>query len=213
MSLFVVFEGPDGAGKSTQVNLLADELRARDYAVVTTREPGGTPVGDAVREVMFGDDAAPMRPATWAFLMNAARSELVADVVKPALARGDVVISDRYWYSTMAYQSGGDRLEAEVVKELSGIATGGLEADLVILLDLPARVGLDRKAGGVMNQLDKRPIDFHERVREAYAKMAAGDPGRWVTVDAAQPPEALAAQVLERTLARLEPVRAAALGR
>ena len=212
MSLFVVFEGPDGAGKSTQVDLLAEGLRANGYTVVTTREPGGTPVGDAAREVMFGEHAVPMEPLTWAFLMNSARAELVSQVVRPALERGEVVISDRYWYSTMAYQSGGDGLSSDVVTELSRIATGGLEADLVVLLDLPASEGLERKRGGVMNQLDRRPLDFHERVRKAYAEMAAADPERWVTVDAMLAREEMAEVTLRRTLDALESTKAAAVG-
>jgi dTMP kinase len=162
---------------------------------------------------MFGEDSVPMQPLTWAFLMNSARAELVAEVVRPALERGNVVISDRYWYSTMAYQSGGDLLDSDVVTELSRIATGGLEADLVVLLDLPVADGLERKIGGVMNQLDRRPHDFHERARLAYAAMAAADPDRWMIVDAARPPSETAGRVLERTSAVLESKMATAVGR
>ena len=177
--MFIVFEGPDGAGKSTQVELLANSLIAGGMDVLSVREPGGTEVGEAARNIMFAEPPLPMLPLTWAFLMNAARSELVGEVIRPALARGTTVLADRYWYSTLAYQGEGEGLDSEMVHILSRLATGGLEPDLVICLAVPPAVGMSRKHAGNPNVLDRRPLEFHMRVVEAYETMARREPAKW----------------------------------
>ncbi|HEV3312772.1 MAG TPA: dTMP kinase [Chloroflexota bacterium] len=203
--MFIVFEGADGAGKSTQVKLLTEGLTERGIDTIAVREPGGTPAGEAVREIMFGrEPPLPMRPLTWAFLMNAARAELVAEVVAPALRQGCVVIADRYWYSTMAYQGAGDGVDADVIRRLSRIATTGLEPDLVILFDVPAAEAMERKRSGSRDVLDRRPLDYHERVVQAYRGLAARDPDRWHVLDGLEPPEALAQAVLEEVLIAID---------
>lgn len=201
MGFFVVFEGSDGAGKSTQLKILAAELAALGISVVCTREPGGTSVGDAVREVMLGKGSVDMQPLTWAFLMNAARAELASQVIRPALARNQVVLSDRYWYSTLAYQSAGDGVPAETVTEMADIATSGLEPDLVLLLQLPPETGLSRKRHASRNVLDERPLDFHVRVSDAYREMARTAGDRWQTFDATRPVEDVTAAILSKVLA------------
>ena len=177
--MFIVFEGPDGAGKSTQVELLTQALRARSIPAIAVPEPGGTSVGEAVREIMFGEPPFPMRPLTWAFLMNAARSELVDTVIRPSILRGMVVIADRYWYSTLAYQGAGEGLDSTIIRDLSAIAISGLEPEMVLYLDVSS-AGIERKRTGSLNVLDRRPLEFHKRVVACYREMAGGDPERWV---------------------------------
>lgn len=200
MGAFLVFEGPDGAGKSTQAALLTNELRNRGLQVLSTREPGGTEIGDAVRDLMLGGRHLSMDPLTWTFLMNAARAELVSKVIRPALKDGAIVILDRYWYSTIAYQGFGEGLGADVVRMLSLTATDGLAPDLVILLDIAPEVGLARKDSNDFNVMDKRPLDFHVRVHDAYTEMAVQDPNRWACFDADRPVDSLHAGIRNRVL-------------
>ena len=197
---FIVFEGLDGAGKTTQIELLMGALRERNPDLVDLREPGGTDVGEAARRIMFDDPPLPMQPLTWAFLMNAARAELVASVIKPALDRGVTVIADRYWYSTLAYQSAGDGLDSETVLTLCQLATGRLEADLILYLDVPPEVGLERTRLGTPDVLDRRPLDFHARVRRRYREMAAEDPAHWRVFDGTKQSDVLAREILGNVL-------------
>lgn len=201
---FIVFEGPDGAGKTTQIELLIRTLREQKLDLIDLREPGGTQVGEAVRRVMFDDPPLPMRALTWAFLMNAARAELVNSVIRPALDRGMIVLADRYWYSTLAYQSAGDGLDADTVLALCRLATGDLEPDLVLYLDVPAEVGLERKRRGTPNVLDRRPFDFHARVRDMYRELAAEDPKHWRVFDGTKQPELLADEIRVDALSVLD---------
>jgi dTMP kinase len=201
MGLFIAFEGPDGSGKSTQVDLLAAALLERGFSVVTTHEPGGTPVGDVLRDLLLDRKAPTMQPLTQVFVLNAARAELTSQVIKPALARGAIVLSDRYAYSTIAYQSAGEGVDSTTTRILTDIATQGLEPDLVVLLDLPPAAGIARKTPSQMNRFDLRPLDFHERVRQSYREMADASPERWLVLDAERPIAELAHSILERTLA------------
>src|SRR5579884_3240225 len=146
MGRFVVLEGPDGSGKSTQMRLLAQSLQRSGVEPVTTREPGGTQTGDAIRDLMFGPSALPMTPLTQLFLMNAARTELVREVIRPALSQDRLVLSDRYWYSSLAYQSAGDGVDPDVTRSVCRLATDGLEPDLVLLFDMNPEDALTRKA-------------------------------------------------------------------
>lgn len=207
MGLFVVFEGPDGSGKTTQVARLVEGLRARGIPGIGTREPGGTILGDRLRELMLGEGAIPMQPLTWALLMNAARSELVKTIIRPALEAGMVVVADRYWYSTVAYQGWGEGLDSGTVRELSRIAADECQPDLVIYLNVSPAEGLDRKHGTGLNVLDRKPIAFHRRVNDAYRNMAAAEPTRWAVFDGLRPANELAEAILARVLqAREAPV-------
>ena len=197
--LFVSFEGPEGAGKTTQARRLADDLTAEGYEVVLTREPGGTPLAEAIRDLVLTQAAAgegAMSPATEALLFTAARSDHVERLIRPALAEGRVVICDRFTGSTLAYQGGGRGLDGEALGAAQLLATGGLTPDLTLLLDLPVREGLARRYadrdGDAPNRLDAESAAFHDRVRAAYGRLADADRASWVIVRADQSPVAVA---------------------
>lgn len=201
--LFVTFEGGEGSGKSTQIARLAERLRALGRDPVITREPGGTPVAEGIRALLL-DPARPPAPLTEAFLMEAARAELVSQVIRPALDGGRVVLCDRYADSTLAYQGAGRGLDQAMLRRLNEVATGGLVPDLTLLLDLDPAAGLARRdAAGGHNRLDREPTEFHARVRAAYLALAREAPARWVTLDASLAPEPLAAGVWDAVAARL----------
>ncbi len=172
---FVVFEGGDGAGKSTQSRLLADALRARGLEVVVTREPGGTPIGEAIREVLLGAGSDGMAARTEALLFAAARAEHAASLIRPAVARGAVVISDRYLDSSVAYQGAARGLGEDRIAELSLWATEDLVPDLTVLLDVAPGVGLGR--AGDANRMEAEPEAFHAEVRAAFLRRAADGAG------------------------------------
>jgi dTMP kinase len=205
--LFVVFEGGEGAGKSTQIDRLARTLRARGQQVVTTREPGATEFGARIRGMLLGGAGGPAAPSprAEALLYAADRAHHVATVVRPALARGAVVISDRYVDSSLAYQGGGRGLPADEIGWLSAWATRQLKPDLVVLLDLPAEVGLARVAGRgtAADRLERESLEFHERVRHVFIDLAAEEPRRYLVIDGTRPPDELAAEVLRRVLPML----------
>lgn len=183
-----MFEGPDGVGKSTQARRLADALDA-----VLTREPGGTPIGERIRSLVLDPTLGEVAPRTEALLMAAARAQHVAEVVAPALARGEDVVCDRYLYSSVAYQGYGRGLGADVVRRLSLWAVEHLEPDLVVLLDGPPRLA-DRPQP---DRLEAEDRAFHARVAAGYLEQRAADPGRWVTVDAGGSEERTAAAVMD----------------
>ncbi len=195
MPLFVALEGPDGSGKSTQLQLLARKIEGVGLPVLTTREPGGTPLGERVRELLLASDFAP-EPATELFLFEAARAELVSKVILPTLAAGKHVLCDRFSASTVAYQGYGLGLDMDIIASVNRLATQGLEPDIYILLDVPPELGLRRKRGAV-NRIDERQLSFHSRVRAGYLEMASKDPSRWLVFDGSQAPEQLASQVWE----------------
>ncbi|MBO4209508.1 dTMP kinase [Micromonospora echinofusca] len=199
--LFLVFEGGEGAGKSTQVTALAEALRAEGHEVVVTREPGATPVGERIRSLLLGAPGSDVpSPRAEALLYAADRAHHVATVVRPALARGAVVISDRYVDSSLAYQGAGRTLPADEVSWLSSWATGGLKPDLVILLDVEPATGLRRVAArrGETDHVEAESIDFHERVRYAFLDLAAADPKRYLVLDASRPAPEISTAVLAR---------------
>jgi dTMP kinase len=202
--LFVVFEGGEGAGKSTQVTRLAMSLQAEGRDVVVTREPGATDVGARIRGLVLDKTEAPS-PRAEALLYAADRAHHVATVVRPALARGAVVVSDRYVDSSLAYQGAGRTLPVAEVSWLSSWATGGLKPDLVVLLDVDPTVGLTRvnSRGAGADRLESESKAFHERVRYAFLDLAAADPRRYLVLDAARPQEEISAAVLERLSAIL----------
>lgn len=200
MSLFITFEGPEGSGKTTQIGLLAAALTACGHSVVTTREPGGTRIGDAVRSVLLNAQHTEMSERAEALLFNAARAQLVDQVIRPALARGDIVLCDRYGDSTLAYQGYGHSQQLDPLRELIAYATRGLTPDLTIYLDLDVRKGLARKRAGAAeewNRIEEKTLAYHQAVRRGYLEMA-GESIRWLVVDADQPVESIHAQILAR---------------
>jgi len=188
MDLFVTFEGPDGCGKTTQVARLAEFMRAQGHDVITTREPGGTRIGDQVREILHSPDNRSMRPAAELLLFCASRAQLMDEVIRPHLARGGVVLSDRYADSSLAYQGYGRGLDLNALRTILDFATGGLRPSLTLLLDVDAAEGLRRRrgSGGEWNRLDQETLDFHRRAREGYLALARAEPDRWVVIDAAR---------------------------
>lgn len=211
--LFVVFEGGEGAGKSVQVELLAEALRALDRPVVVTREPGATDIGQRIRAMLLerggsgNSGSQTVTPRAEALLYAADRANHVEQVIRPALDRGQVVISDRFVDSSLAYQGAGRTLPVDEVSWLSNWATGGLKPDLTILLDIEPRVGLSRAAArGAADRLESESMEFHERVRYAFRDLAEDDPSRYLIVDASQPREAVAAAVMNRVATMLQPV-------
>ena len=202
--MFITFEGGEGSGKSTQARLLAESLRAAGRLVCLTREPGGCPSAEAVRGVLFGSGES-FTPLAELLLMCAARAEHVARTIQPALARGEIVICDRFSDSTRVYQGVAGGLASGVIAAVDGVATGGLVPDLTLLLDLSPEAGLQRiqAAGRATNAFDARPLAFHGMVRAGFLALAAREPGRMKILDAARPQEALAAEVLQIVQERL----------
>lgn len=191
--LFLVFEGGEGAGKSTQSAALADYLVARDHRVVRTREPGGTPAAEAIRSILLDPANTGLDDRAEALLFAAARGDHAARVIRPALERGDIVISDRFMDSSIAYQGVGRDLGLERAAEISLWATAGLRADLTILLDVDPQIGQARVVGP--DRLESEPLEWHRRVRQGFLDIAAADPGRYLVLDASRPAEDLAVEI------------------
>jgi dTMP kinase len=184
VSLFVTLEGPDGCGKTVQSKRLAEHLRSQGLNVLMTREPGGTEIGDQIRQVIMSLENRQMDPRTEFLLFTASRAQLVKEVIRPHLEAGGVIVSDRFYDSSFAYQGYGHGLPLEELRAITSFATGGLVPDLTLLIDLPAKAGLARrKTGGNWNRMDAYDLEFHQRVRTAYRKMAQAEPERWRTVD------------------------------
>lgn len=193
--LFVTFEGGEGTGKSTQIGRLAARLSASGHAPVVVREPGGTPLAERIRALLLEGDESP-EPLAEVLLLEAARADLVSKVIRPALASDRVVLCDRYTDSTLAYQGGGRRIDMDLLRHLNRTATGGLTPDLTLLFDLDPRVGLERRGNAVdpLNRLDREPLEFHERVRAEYLRIARAELNRFTVLDATQAPADLEAR-------------------
>ncbi len=203
--MFISFEGPDGSGKSSQIPDLAEKLQNEGYEVLLTREPGGTEIGDQVRKVLFDMRNNAMHPRSETLLFLASRAQLVEEVIRPALAEGKIVLSDRYADSTLAYQGYGHRADMEQLRNIVHYATGGLKPDLTLLLDVDPGEGLRRRdSGGDWNRLDDYDLDFHERVRTGYHELVADEPERWIVVDAAQEPADVAIDLHRIVLEQLK---------
>ncbi len=202
---FITFEGPDGSGKTGQMDILAKELIREEYPILTTREPGGTFIGDQIRGTLLDLKNTSMVDRTEALLYQAARAQLVDEIIKPHLKEGGIVLCDRYADSTLAYQGYGHQNTVESLREIIHYATGGLTPDLTLLLDLEPEVGLQRRldAGG-LNRLDAYDINFHHRVRAGYLELMKADPDRWVIVDADQPFEDVQTELREILRQRLK---------
>jgi dTMP kinase len=182
---FITIEGPEGAGKTVQAARLEATLRARGVAVRGTREPGGTGLGERIRELLLAPAASPIDPLADALLFNAARRQLVEEVVEPTLAAGTTVICARFADSTRAYQGHGGGMDLDVLATLEEIATGGLQPDLTLLLDLPVEIGLARKAPDDRTRFETGfDVAFHRRVRNGFLAMAVHEPGRFRVFDA-----------------------------
>ncbi len=186
--MFITLEGPEGSGKTSHIKPLADWLTAQGHKVFTTREPGGTSISEQIRDILHNLKNAEMHARTETLLYQAARAQIVEQVIKPRLAAGEIVISDRYYDSTIAYQGYGHQQNLEEIRLLVKYATGGLTPDLTILLDLDVEVGLERKTqnGAEWNRLDAYTVEFHRRVRTGYLEMVKVEPKRWIVVDASQ---------------------------
>ncbi|HJV41595.1 dTMP kinase [Caulobacter sp.] len=182
---FISFEGGEGAGKSTQIRRLAERLRAAGHDVVVTREPGGSPGAEAIRELLVNGSADRWSPVTETLLMYAARRDHVERVIRPALARGAVVLCDRFADSTRAYQGAGGDAPATLIAALEDHVLGGTIPDLTLILDLPAEIGLTRaEARGGAARFESKGLAFHERLRAGYLEIARREPERCVVIDA-----------------------------
>jgi dTMP kinase len=207
---FVTFEGPEGSGKTTQIKLLTDHLRAAGYDVLTAREPGGTPIGDQIRTVLHNVANTAMVDEAEILLYSASRAQLVSQLIRPALARGKIVLSDRYADSTTAYQGYGRGLDLAALQQITAFATGGLTPDLTLYLDCPVEEGLRRKqralvlGEGEWNRLDREVIEFHRRVRQGYLTLVAAEPNRWLVIDASRSIEEIRKEIQKAVKSALE---------
>jgi len=200
--LFVTFEGIEGTGKSTQVALCAERLRARGLEIVVTREPGGTPLGESLRALLLARRAGASDPVVETLLMVADRAEHVRAVIRPALAAGRVVLCDRHADATVAYQGGGSGVDRTRISELNRLATGRLAPDLTVLLDLAPAHALERlRARAALDRFESEPVAFFERVRETYLDLARAEPERWLVL-AAESPSAELADTIEAEILR-----------
>ena len=182
--MFITFEGSDGSGKSTQIHLLEDYLRKNGQDVQLTREPGGTDIGEGIRQVLLDMAHEKMHARTETLLFNAARAQLIEQEIRPALSGGKVVLCDRFADSTVAYQGYGREQNIEELKRLISFATGGLSPDLTLYLDLPPEEGIRRKLADYQNRLDVQGLSFYRRVEAGYRELIAQEPQRWVVINA-----------------------------
>jgi len=207
--MFITLEGPEGSGKTSHLAPLLQFLKEKGLAVFATREPGGTSIGEQIRQVIHDLKNAEMEPRTETLLYQAARAQIVEQVIRPRLAAGEVVISDRFADSTIAYQGYGHQQDLTQVRALVNYATGGLMPDLTILLDVDVELGLQRKTqnGSEWNRLDAYTVEFHRRVRAGYRHMAEEEPSRWKVIDAGQPWDRVQEELRDVVLRQLSKLR------
>ena len=202
--MFITFEGPEGGGKSTQIRMLSAALEGAGHNLVLTREPGGTTTGNKIRQIVLEDVSLQIEPLTEFLLYSASRSQLVREEIRPVLQEGQVVLCDRYFDSSLAYQGYGRGLDLRFLQDVTWEATGGLRPHLTFLMDLQPRTGLERVASrGQSDRLEQADLQFHERVREGFLNLAAAEPERFYVLDATRSVQALhqdILQVVERTL-------------
>jgi len=207
VSLFITFEGPEGSGKTTQIRLLAQALRTRDLAVIDTREPGGTPIGNAIRSILLDPAHTEMSPRAETLLFNAARAQIVDQVIQPALQAGKIVLCDRFIDSTLAYQGYGRGQSLAPLQALINYATAGLTPDLTIFLNLDPAEGLRRKHNHRLeewNRMEEEALAFHQVVRQGYLQLAATEPARWLVLDATQALETIQTKIWAGVVALLK---------
>jgi dTMP kinase len=206
MGLFVTFEGPEGSGKTTQIQLLSQWLAAQGCDVLATREPGGTRIGDAIRALLLDPAHTEMQPAAETLLYSAARAQIVGQVIRPHLERGGVVLCDRFADSTLAYQGYGRQLDLDTLRRITAFAIGDAWPDLTIYLDLPVVEGLRRKQSCSQvewNRMEREQQEFHERVRLGYLALARAEPQRWLVLDGMQPVAEIQERVRTAVASRL----------
>jgi len=197
LGLFITFEGGEGCGKSTQSRLLLKKLERQNIPVVLTHEPGGTSLGNEIRKALKRIRDSVVSPQSELLLFAASRAQLVAEVIRPALEEGKVVLCDRFTHSTLVYQGYGRGLDLTIVETVNNIATQNLKPDLAILLDISPEQGLARKRS-LEDRFELEDLSFHRRVREGYLKMAAAEPDRWLVVDASLPKGKIAEIIWEK---------------
>ncbi len=204
--MFITLEGPEGSGKTSHIPHLVAYLRKQGFTVFPTREPGGTIISEQIRDILHDLKNAEMHPRTETLLYQAARAQIVEQVIQPRLAVGEIVISDRYYDSTIAYQGYGHQQNLDEVRALVKYATGGLTPDLTILLDLEVEVGLQRKTQNALewNRMDALTVDFHKRVRAGYLEMVKQEPKRWAVIDSNQKWENVQSELKRVIIARLK---------
>lgn len=203
--LFIVFEGIEGAGKSVQTGLLASHLRKEGYKVKVTREPGGTRIGEQIRAITHSLENVDLDSKTEAYLMAASRAQHVAEIIKPALEKGKIVVCDRFVDSSIAYQGYGRGLSADTIRDLNRLAVNDVVPDLVILLDVPVAMGLALREGSVKkDRMDLQQKDFYQRVYQGYLELAKDAPAQYVVIDAAAPEAAVASKVWEAVKSLLD---------
>ncbi len=206
--LFITFEGTEGCGKSTQIRALATRLQNAGHTLFQTREPGGTPLGETIRNLLQHDEAGEgMCPEAELLLFAAARAQLTREKIQPALAAGQVVLCDRFMDSTTVYQGVARALASEDVAAINQFAVGSQKPDLTILIDLAPEVGLQRvkaRSGGQLDRMEREAIEFFQAVRAGYLALAAGEPERFLVLDGNQTPESLEAQIWNAVTQRLE---------
>jgi len=200
--LFITLEGGEGAGKSVQAQALSGRLREQGHAVTSVREPGGTLLGERLRELLLS--AGDINPLAETLLFFAARDQLITEVIRPALERREIVICDRFTDSTRAYQGFGRGVSIELIDKLNAAAAAGVKPDLKVLLDLPVLDGLARaRTNAGRDRFEQEEIAFHERVRQGYLSLAENDPGRWLVVDATMPADRVTRMICDRVEALL----------
>jgi dTMP kinase len=197
LGLFIAFEGGEGCGKSTQSELLLKKFHQQNIPAVLTHEPGGTALGNELRRALKRERGSFISPQAELFLVAASRAQLVAEVIRPALEEGKVIICDRFTYSTLVYQGYGRGLELSFVETVNNIATQNLKPDLTILLDISPEQGLARK-GSLRDRFELEDLSFHRRVREGYLRMVAAESERWLVIDASLPKEKVAGIIWDR---------------
>ncbi|MCO5146323.1 MAG: dTMP kinase [Aquamicrobium sp.] len=206
--IFITFEGGEGAGKSTQIARLAESLREMGHEVVVTREPGGSPGAEAVRHVILSGAAEPFGPAMEAILFAAARADHIDQVIRPAVARGAIVLCDRFVDSSRVYQGVTGNLEPAFMQALEKVTVAGMMPDLTVVLDLDPEEGMRRAAArrgdGTADRFEKEALDIHRRRREAFLEIARADPGRCVVIDAARAPAKVATAIVKAVHALIE---------
>ena len=197
--LFITFEGTDGAGKTTQIQRLTADLREVGYDICLTREPGGTPISEQIRDMLLNPDHSEMAATTELLLYAASRAQHVSEVIKPALEAGKVVISSRFADAMVVYQGYGRGLDLERINRLNRIATEGVTPDVTFVLDLPVEIGLQRvqNSRGGLDRLEREKIEFHRRLREGYQTIARQEPQRLKIIDAQVSPEQVYVQIQE----------------
>ena len=196
--MFITFEGPEGSGKTTQIRAFSRRLEKAGRLATVTEEPGGTRLGHKIRQLVKETRDTEFSPRAELFLFAASRSQLVAEVVRPALSAGQVVLCHRYDQLTLPYHGDGRGLSLELIRTINEIATEGIRPNLIVLLDLPPEVGLHRKQDEGWDRFEAEDLAFHQRVRQGYLEMASAEPDRWLVVDATGKPEIIEAQIWER---------------